>query len=89
MKTNFRTLCRLRADLSGLNRSLSPRRHEIDGVFYTIAFSIAIFFGTTSLKARLKWNEAVSFVLFRFTKDLISFQGQKREGPVSVLAEAT
>jgi len=73
MKANFRSLCRLRADLSGLSRSLSPRIHAIDGVFYDVAFSVAIFFGTTSLEARLKWNEA----------------GQIREGPVSVLAEAT
>ena len=62
MKANFRSLCLLRADLSGLRHSLSPRRHETNGVFYDVQYSIAIFFGTTSLKARLKWNEAVGFV---------------------------
>ena len=89
MKAIFRSLCHLRVDLSGPSRSLSPRIHEIDGVFYGVAFSIAISFGATSLKARLKWNEAVSFVPSRFTKGLISFQGQIREGPPSVFAEAT
>ena len=72
MKTNFRRLCRLRADLSGLSRSLSPRRHETDGVFYDVAFSVAIFFGTTSLKARLKWNEAVGFVPLRVSLKVLS-----------------
>jgi hypothetical protein len=61
MKPRFREVCQLKADLSGLRRSLvakwSPAR-EMN--YYTVEFTVAVFFGGTILKANLRWYENVS-----------------------------
>jgi len=61
MKPQFREVCKLKADLSGLRRSLVPQLNPTTGLtYYTISFTIAILFGGTTLKANLRWYENVS-----------------------------
>ena len=62
MKPRFREVCELEADLSGLERSLVAQRNPVTGMnYYTVDYTVAIFFGGTTLKARLRWHENVSF----------------------------
>jgi len=61
MKPRFREVCELKADLSGLQRSLVAQLNPTTGmVYYTVNFTVAVLFGGTSLKARLRWYENVS-----------------------------
>jgi len=61
MKPRFRAVCKLKADLSGLRRSLVPQLNPITGVnYYTVSFTVAVHFGDTTLKANLRWYENVS-----------------------------
>ena len=61
---NFRRVCTLAADLSGLLR-LSPVRKGVQGQdFWEIAISINVRFGGTALKARMTWYERVSISHF-------------------------
>ena len=61
MKPRFREVCRLEADLSGLQQSLRAQRNPTTGmVYYTVNFIVAVLFGGTTLKARLRWFENVS-----------------------------
>lgn len=61
MKPRFREVCRLEADLSGLKRSLVAQRNPTTGIsYYTVDFTVAVLFGGTTLKARLRWFENVS-----------------------------
>ena len=57
---NFRRVCKLRADLSGLRRSLKSRKHSEGQEFWVVDFKIKVLFGGTALKARLAWYEGVS-----------------------------
>ena len=62
MKPRFREVCQLKADLSGLQRSLVAERNSATGMnYYTVDFTVAILFGGTTLKAHLRWYENVSF----------------------------
>jgi len=61
MNPRFREVCRLKADLSGLQRSLVAQLNPTTGVnYYTVSFTVAILFGDTTLKANLRWYEDVS-----------------------------
>jgi len=61
MKPRFREVCQLKADLSGLRRSLVPQLNPTTGVtYYTVSFTVAVLFGGTTLKANLCWYENVS-----------------------------
>ena len=61
MKPRFQEVCRLEADLSGLQRSLVVQRNPTTGIsYYTVSYTVAVFFGGTTLKANLRWYENVS-----------------------------
>jgi len=61
MNPRFREVCELKADLSGLRRSLIAKLDPITGMnYYTVDFTVAVFFGGTTLKANLRWYENVS-----------------------------
>ncbi|KIM25808.1 hypothetical protein M408DRAFT_330992 [Serendipita vermifera MAFF 305830] len=64
-----RTVCTLRADLTGLRPSLRSQRGPKGEEFYRVDFVISVMLGGTSLKARLNWNEG----------------DERREGPVTVI----
>jgi len=64
MKPRFREVCELEADLSRLRRFLVAQLNPVTGVnYYTVKYSVAVFFGGTTLKARLRWYENVSVEL--------------------------
>jgi len=61
MNPRFREVCQLKADLSGLRRSLVAQWNPTTRTnFYTVSFTVAILFGGTALKANLRWYENVS-----------------------------
>jgi len=61
MKPRFREVCQLKADLSGLQRSLVAQLNPTTGLnYYTVSFTVAVLFGGTTLKANLRWYENVS-----------------------------
>ncbi|CCA67673.1 hypothetical protein PIIN_01501 [Serendipita indica DSM 11827] len=66
---DVRTVCTLRADLSGLRSCLRAQRGPKGEEFYRVDFVISILLGGTSLKARLVWQEG----------------DERREGPVTVI----
>jgi len=56
----FRSMCTLRADLSGLQSSLrSFSAAKGRGQYWRIDFEVEVFFGQTSLHAGLVWTERV------------------------------
>ncbi|EJD06533.1 uncharacterized protein FOMMEDRAFT_76543 [Fomitiporia mediterranea MF3/22] len=59
---HFGSLCFVRADLSKLSNSAEPKKGANGQTYWTVVFSIEIHFGLTEFKARMKWNEDVSFV---------------------------
>jgi len=59
---DVRTVCTLRADLTGLRSSLRSQRGPKGEEFFRVDFMISVMLGGTSLKARLNWNEGVSRV---------------------------
>ena len=56
---NFRHVCTLRADLSGLQGSLKVQTGPEGQDFWRVDFKVKVFFGGTALKARLAWCEGV------------------------------
>jgi hypothetical protein len=57
-RSSFSTLCRIRADLSELSRTLCPKKSPIDqSNYYQIEFDVIILFGHTELKAQISWKE--------------------------------
>lgn len=58
---NFSTLCYVRADLSPLAGSAQSKEGKGGKTYWTIVFSIEIHFGLTEFRARIKWNNNVSF----------------------------
>ncbi|KIM24672.1 hypothetical protein M408DRAFT_331646 [Serendipita vermifera MAFF 305830] len=66
---NMRRVCTLKADLSGLARSLKVQKGPRGQDFWRVEHSVAVLFGGTQLRARLQWYEG----------------DQLREGPVSVI----
>lgn len=80
----MRTVCTLRADLTGLRPSLRSQRGPKGEEFYRVDFVISVMLGGTSLKARLTWNEGVrGLTFFTMFTDLI--KDERREGPVTVI----
>ena len=61
---NMRRVCTLKADLSGLQRSLKVQKGPKGQDFWRVEHSINVNFGGTALKARLTWYEGVSFQHF-------------------------
>jgi hypothetical protein len=69
---SFSTLCRIRADLSELSRTLRPKKSPVDqSNYYQIEFDVIILFGHTELKAQISWKEKVrnSFSSIYFLAD--------------------
>ena len=60
----FRSVCKLKADLSGLRRSLSTYATSVGRPYWRIDFEIEIFFGQTTLCANLVWKEDVRNFIF-------------------------
>ena len=84
---NFRRVCTLSADLSGLQSFLTVQKGTEGQDFWAVRYKIDVRFGGTALKAKMTWFEGVSIshlhpkvLIFRCT-----FQGILREGPVSVI----
>jgi hypothetical protein len=71
---HIRRVCTLKADLSGLQRSLKVQKGSKGQDFWRVEHSINVHFGGTALKARLTWYEGVSFSLFLSILVLISFR---------------
>ncbi len=61
---NFIHVCTLTADLSGLQNSLKVQKGPEGQDFWRVDFKVIVFFGGTTLKARLAWNEGVSISYF-------------------------
>ncbi|KAH7096190.1 hypothetical protein BKA62DRAFT_720363 [Auriculariales sp. MPI-PUGE-AT-0066] len=56
----FRNVCTVSADLSGLENSLRSMNGIHGRQYWRVDFEVEIFFGQTSLCAKLVWNEGVS-----------------------------
>lgn len=61
---NMRRVCTLKADLSGLARSLKVQKGPRGQDFWRVEHSVAVLFGGTQLRARLQWYEGVSLISF-------------------------
>ncbi|KAI0694608.1 hypothetical protein BC835DRAFT_1274275 [Cytidiella melzeri] len=61
---NFSTLCYVRADLSPLAGSAQSKEGKGGKMYWTIVFSIEIHFGLTEFRARIKWTDNVSLLLY-------------------------
>ena len=57
---NMRHVCTLKADLSGLQRSLKVSKGTKGHDFWRVDYNINVLFGGTALKARMTWHESVS-----------------------------
>ena len=84
---NFRHVCTLKADLSGLQKFLKVRKTSDGQDFWKVSLRVNVFFGGTALKARLSWYEGVSISHFTHTSLIFRcvFQKILREGPVSII----
>ena len=82
-------MCELEADLSGLQRSLVAQRNLATGLnYYTVNYTVAVLFGGTTLRARLRWHENVSVELnqtYQRKTETYRYQGQLREGPITII----
>ena len=63
----MRRVCTLKADLSGLARSLKVQKGPRGQDFWRVEHSVAVLFGGTQLRARLQWYEGVSCNSFNMT----------------------
>ena len=61
---NFRRVCTLTADLSGLLGSLKVQTGSEGQDFWRANFNVNVLFGGTALKARMTWYEGVSISHF-------------------------
>ena len=61
---HIRRVCTLKADLSGLQKSLKVQKGPKGQDFWRVEHSIKVHFGGTALKARLMWYEGVSNLHF-------------------------
>jgi len=57
---NFRHVCTIMADLSGLRSSLKVQKGREGQDFWRVSFNINVRFGGTAIKAKMTWNEGVS-----------------------------
>ena len=62
---NFRHVCTLRADLSGLQGFLTLQKGSEGQDFWRVSYSINVRFGGTALKSRMTWHEGVSISHFQ------------------------
>ncbi|KIJ66155.1 hypothetical protein HYDPIDRAFT_152023 [Hydnomerulius pinastri MD-312] len=53
----FSTLCTVRADTSGLARTLPPKRSPEGSVYYSLEVKVTLLFGLTELTAQVSWVE--------------------------------
>ena len=61
---NFRRVCTLSSDLSGLRSFLTVQKGPDGQDFWTVSYDINIRFGGTALKAKMTWYEGVSISHF-------------------------
>ena len=61
---NFRRVCTLKADLSGLQGFLTLQKGSEGQDFWRVCYSINVRFGGTALKARMTWDEGVRISRF-------------------------
>ena len=61
---NFRRVCTLTADLSGLLKFLKAQKTSKGRDFWKVFYKVKVFFGGTALKARVTWKEGVSISSF-------------------------
>ena len=57
---NFRRICTLTADMSGLRSFLKVQKNPEGQEFWVVAFYVNVLFGGTALRARMTWYEGVS-----------------------------
>ena len=57
---NFRLVCTLKADLSGLQKYLKAQKTSEGRDFWTVDYKVKVLLGGTALKARISWKEGVS-----------------------------
>ena len=57
---NIRHVCTLKADLSGLQKTLKSQKTSEGQTFWKVPYYVNVLFGGTALKARLTWYEGVS-----------------------------
>ena len=87
---NFRRVCLLQADLSGLERFLKVKKTSEGQDFWRVSYKVKILFGGTALKARLAWYEGVRISHFHPHVSDVWLCHQKilREGPVSIIPDS-
>ena len=84
---NFRRVCTLAADLSGIERYLEVLKGSKGQEFLGLPYKIKVLCGGTALKARVTWYEGVSISHFhpQITDIWLCLQEILCEGPVSVI----
>jgi hypothetical protein len=82
-----RTLCTLRADLSGLRGSLK-RLMGPDAPYYRVDHEVVVRFGGTQLQATIQWKEGVRIEDEPKTMAQLYTQEARREGPVTIIPNA-
>ena len=60
MLPNFRRVCTLKADLSGLRSFLTVQKGPEGQDFWAVRYKIDVRLGGTALKAKMTWSEGVS-----------------------------
>ena len=80
---NFRRVCTLAADLSGLQRHLKVQIGPEGQEFWRVDYKVIVLFGGTALKARLAWYEGVSISHFhpQVADIWLCFAGNPARGP--------
>ena len=61
---NFRLVCILKADLSGLQKFLKAQKRSDGQDFWQVDFNVHVLLGGTALQARVTWYEGVSISRF-------------------------
>ncbi len=61
---NFRHVCTLVADLSGLQKFMKAQHGREGQTFFKESYHIDVRFGGTAIKAKMTWNEGVSISHF-------------------------
>ena len=64
LEPGVREVCKLKADLSSLQRFLKAKKSSDGQDFWRVDFKLKVLFGGTALKARLTWYEGVSISRF-------------------------
>jgi hypothetical protein len=77
----MKTLCTLKADLSGLRGSLKQEGGS-GKTYYQVDFDIAVKFGGTQLQATIQWKEGVSvWIIIDINYHLSRHTGQASRKP--------